>query len=338
MSNPRTVVSAGYMPLDIIDTDEGVWQRAGGTAGNVAAILAFLGWTSALAGRVGDDQAGLTLRSDLDRLSVDCSLIEIDENSLTNRLVHKVDSTGHHYRFTCPHCGQRLPRSRPLRLDQVESVIEAYPHPDTYFLDRANPATVLLAERYSRAGVTVVFEPSTPANATLLRRAIRAASVVKSSHEHGPDLVESYQGGRRDQLRVITEGARGARVRLAGGKWHRIGVFDTELVDAAGAGDWTTAGMLHKIVGNGGLTLAGAKEGITYGHALAALNCAHPGARGLLEDRTRSSVQSLVSNLRRGNQVRPGFGKPAPVKPRSGACSWCLLGLSAAPALREAIG
>ncbi|MFL5911542.1 MAG: PfkB family carbohydrate kinase [Gaiellaceae bacterium] len=326
------------MPLDIIQSGSAVWQRAGGTAGNVAAILALLGWKSALAGRIGDDRAGISLRSDLEGSSVDCSLLDTDESGLTNRLVHQVRSSGHRYLFTCPHCGQRLPRSRPLRLDQVDGIVEAYPSPDIYFFDRANPATVLLAERYAELAATVVFEPSTPASAELVQRAIHAASIVKGSHEHGPELVESFESGRADQLRVITEGIRGARVRIGARAWHRVGVFDAELVDAAGAGDWTTAGMLHTIIGQGRLTLAAVREGITYGHALAALNCALPGARGLAEGRTRANIQTMVRNLRRGRRVVPDGRTPKAARAKARACSWCLLDLEAGRSLRVASG
>ncbi len=321
----RLAVSAGYMPLDIIDVGESAWRRAGGTAGNVAAILAVLGWRSALAGRVGDDAAGRALRADLDRARVQSDLLKTEGGTLTNRLVHEVRLSAHRYRFTCPRCGQALPRSRPLRLDQVDAIIASRPRPDVYFFDRANRATVLLAERYAYAGSTVVFEPSTPANAALLQRAMLAASIVKGSHEHGPELVESYEGGPPDQLRIITEGIAGARVRLGGRRWHRVGVFDATVIDAAGAGDWTTAGMLHKIIGPQHATLAEIKEGVTYGHALAALNCAVAGARGLAEGRSSASIQSMAARVRAGHRLMPRHKAVATMRAPSGACPWCLL-------------
>lgn len=224
MPSPRTVLSVGYMPLDIIERGDRAWQRAGGTAGNVAAILSFLGWQAKLAGRVGDDRAGRALLSDLGAASVDTELVHVDEGALTNRIVHRIRPQGHRYLYSCPNCGQALPRSRPLRLDQVDRVLEACPAPDVFFFDRANAATVLLAERYAHAGATVVFEPSTPANAELVQRAMRAASIVKGSDEHGPELVEAHDSERVEQLRVITAGARGARARLGVGRWRRVGV------------------------------------------------------------------------------------------------------------------
>src|SRR3954469_20713035 len=137
----RVAVSAGYMPLDIIETGASTWQRAGGTAGNVAAILALLGWRAALAGRIGDDVAGSALCADLDHAGVEKDLLEIETGALTNRLVHEIRPFGHLYRFTCPRCRQALPRSRPLRLAQVDALVGARPRPDVYFFDRANPAT-----------------------------------------------------------------------------------------------------------------------------------------------------------------------------------------------------
>lgn len=325
MREPRESLSAGYMPLDIIDTGRSVFRRAGGTAGNVAAILGFLGWHSHLAGRVGDDAAGYELLADLRRSSVDCELIDIEPNGHTNRLVHEVRSAGHRYRYSCPGCSRKLPRSRPVRLDEVDAILTACPSPVVYFFDRANAATVALAEAYAATGTTLVaFEPSTPANAELVQRAMAAAAIVKGSHEHGPELVETYKPCHPRQLRVITEGARGARFRLADGAWHSVGVFPTRLVDAAGAGDWTTAGMLHAFDNYPPLTATEVRKAIRFGHALAALNCALPGARGLTNRRTRQSVLGLTTRLRRGERVVPARHDELSATAADRLCSWCL--------------
>jgi hypothetical protein len=129
---------------------------------------------------------------------------------------------------------------------------------------------------------------------------------------------------------VITEGARGARLRLASGRWQRVGVFPADLIDAAGAGDWTTAGMIDKIMGSPRPpTTAVVKDAVAYGHALAALNCALPGARGLAEGRNRSSIDKMANDLRRGQRVVPTSDTPAPAQQREGVCTWCLLDLAA---------
>jgi fructokinase len=324
--DPRSVVSAGYMPLDVISFGGEVWRRAGGTAGNVAAILAFLGWDSVLAGRIGSDHAGDALIRDLGRSGLDCSLIHRDPAGSTNRLIHEIGDSDHRYLFTCPNCGQRLPRSRPLTLDQASKVLENHSAPTVFFFDRANPATVALAEAYAENGRTlVVFEPSTLANASLFHRALAAAAVVKLSKEHrDPDIWEDLAPDTVP-IQVITGGADGARYRVGRSSWRRVATFQVPLVDASGAGDWTTASMLHRLAGLPDLSGPAIAEAIEFGHALAALNCSLPGARGLMEGRSRARVLALGTRLRNG---RPQFPMPvdrpeATAKPHE--CSWCLL-------------
>jgi sugar/nucleoside kinase (ribokinase family) len=328
MRERPSALSAGYMPLDVIDDALPVRRRAGGTAGNVASILAFLGWDSALAGRVGDDSAGEQLLGDLGHAGVDCTLIDREPGALTNRLVHRIADGSHRYLFTCPHCSQKLPRSRPLTLERLAGVLSARQRPRVYFFDRANPATVALAEHYASLGTLVVYEPSTPASAGLLQRAIAAAAIVKGSVEHGPGLVASYDGGPARQIRVITHGGEGARFRIGRSAWHSVGVFDVPLVDASGAGDWTTAGMLHLLAGierpgEGELSAA-----IRLGHSFAALNCAVSGARGLMEGRSRASVLAMATRVRGGERRLPTVRVQAPSRAPDGACPWCLLPLA----------
>jgi fructokinase len=325
MREALSALCAGYMPLDVIDDGTAPRRRAGGTAGNVAAILAFLGWDAALAGRVGDDRAGEELLSDLMHAGVDCRLVDRDRGAATTRLVHRIADGEHCYLYTCPHCAQKLPRSRPLTLERLDTVMAARDRPDVYFFDRVNAATIALAEHYAQAGTLVVYEPSTPASASLLQRAIAAATIVKGSVEHGPGLVASYEGGRPGQLRVITEGSAGARFRLGNGRWQRVGVYEVPLVDASGAGDWTTAGMLHALAGISNPTQQHVWEAIEFGHSFAALNCAVPGARGLMDGRSRASVLGMATRLRRGERRLPTTRTIPNKMSSSGDCDWCLL-------------
>ena len=324
MPKPSSALCAGYMPLDVIDDGTPVRRRAGGTAGNVAAILSFLGWDAALAGRIGDESAGDEFVADLARAGVDCRLIDRTPGALTNRLIHHISAGRHSYLYTCPRCAQKLPRSRPLTLEQVAAVVEARPDPDVYFFDRANPATVALAECYAKTGSMVVYEPSTPASAELLRRAIAVATIVKGSVEHGPRLMGSEDDVRQDQIRVITHGAEGARFRIGTGRWHEVGVFEAPVVDASGAGDWTTAGMLYFLAGERTPSEKELREAILFGHSFASLNCAVPGARGLMEGRSRASVLGLATRVRHGESRRPAL--PSTIQAvRSTGCEWCLL-------------
>ena len=324
--SPRTAVCAGYMPLDIIDGGDQVWRRAGGTAGNVAAILAFLGWNSALAGRIGDDEAGSELISDLRHAGVDCGMLQHDAGAPTNRLVHRIGATHHRYVYTCPNCNRRMPRSRPLMLSQLEKIFETIPSPDVYFFDRANVATVQLAERYAAAGALVVFEPSTPANARLLQRALAAATIVKSSDEHGPAPDEIGSPPPPDQLRVVTEGAGGVRFRLGRGSWRRLAAYAAPaIVDAAGAGDWMTAAIIDALADAASISTDALDGALKVGQSLASLNCRLPGARALVEGRTRSEVLTLAARLREQDEDVHIQAAPIDVPVPTQTCTWCLL-------------
>lgn len=337
MREAPSALCAGYMPLDVIDDGTVPRRRAGGTAGNVAAILAFLGWNAGLAGRVGDDQAGDEMLTDLTRAGVDCSLVDRDGGAATTRLVHRIVGGEHCYLYTCPHCFQKLPRSRPLTLERLDRVIAARQRPDVYFFDRVNAATIALAEHYAQTGTLVVYEPSTPASASLLQRAIAAATIVKGSVEHGPALVASYEGGGDGQIRVITEGSAGARFRLGDGDWHRVGVFEVPVVDASGAGDWTTAGMLHALAGISNPMEQQVWDAIEFGHSFAALNCAVPGARALMDGRSRASVLGMATRLRHGERRLPVAAATPEAFAVPGGCEWCLLPLAEGALVRDAV-
>lgn len=331
MSAPRSVVCAGYMPLDIIRTSAGtVARHAGGTAANVAAILAFLGWHSVLAGQAGDDLAGDELLRDLRAAGVDTAQLRRTTSLQTARIVHDVRHDGHAFRYRCPDCNSPFPRSRPLTLEAAATFARKYPAPDVYFFDRANAATVALAENYEQAGSIVVFEPSVPANAELLQRAAAAANVVKHSDDRSVGgLDELHVTARRGQLRVVTHGAEGLEIRSGTRRTRRLHALATLAVDTGGAGDWTTAGFLHRAVRSRKILLESLDDAMRYGQALAALNCAMVGSRGLME-MSRSTVRRRVRKALQDGGVtsEPRVAATRAPPAATGACPSCLMPIS----------
>lgn len=323
-----SIVCAGYMPLDIVRTATGtVGRHAGGTAANVAAILAFLGWDAVLAGQAGDDLAGDELVADLSSAGVDVGQITRALNAQTPRLVHEVRHDGHFYRYRCEVCGARFPRSRPLTLEGAQACFEAHPAPNVFLFDRANAATLMLAERYAEAGSVVMFEPSVPANADLLGRAAAVAHVIKHSDDRSVGGLDDLGvKPRQNQLRIVTHGAEGLELRVGAARGRRLPALATLTVDTGGAGDWTTAGFLATCVSHGELERNALDEALRFGQALAAVNCAVVGARGLM-GLTRSSAR------RRGRRVLVEGGLTSPPRvpslpaPREydGTCLSCLM-------------
>jgi sugar/nucleoside kinase (ribokinase family) len=324
-----SAVCAGYMPLDLVVHERGqVIRRAGGTAANVAAILSYLGWETALAGQVGSDSAGTVVLSDLQKAGVDVASVATLSEAETPRLVHRIDHRQHRFLFRCPCCNRRFPRSRPLSQPRAAECFQRIPNPGLFFFDRANPATVWLAESYARAGSLVVYEPSVPANAELLRRAVEVAHIVKHSDDRsvgGIDRLEAVP--RTDQIEMVTHGAQGLELRRVEVEPIHLDALPAGVIDAGGAGDWTTAGFLFALYGSSDLRNGDLVAAARFGQALAALSCEQPGARGLMayeSDWVFSEALALLGNAPRGDapkrQRRHNY-----VRPKTDECRVCLL-------------
>lgn len=328
---PRPLaVCAGYMPLDVICTGATTTERqAGGTAGNVAAILAFLGWRAVLAGQAGDDAAGKELVADLAAAGVDCGEIRITPGMLTPRLIHDVRPDGHFFRHKCPGCKSRFPRSRPLTLDDAAACVQTHPSPTAFFFDRANAGTLFLAEHYARVGSVIVFEPSVPANAELLARAAAVAHVIKHSDDRSVGGLDDLKvKPRPGQLRIITHGAEGLELRVGARRGRRFPALATLAVDTGGAGDWTTAGFLAKAGRRGQLDRDGVDDALRFGQALAAVSCAAIGSRGLMcitRDSVMRRARAVLADGGLTTELR--IPDPQSLARLDGACSSCLMPL-----------
>ena len=294
-----TVLCSGFVALDVVKhRGQIVAHRAGGTAANVAANLAFLGWHAEVAGRIGRDRAGKVLRDDLSRSHVLVTNLHRESTLSTPLVLHEVVQRGHRFRFSCPVCGRRFPRYQPLAAEDIPSVLKR--RPSVLFIDRANSATALLAEHFRDAGALVVFEPSTPGDSGAFTTMVQLAHIVKYSRERlsGFRATLAAMTRRQDQLWISTAGAAGSRYWLKG-RWHEVDAYPTRSIDAGGAGDWMTAGIL---AGLPGVTLADLDQeaigaAIQFGQALAAVSCAFLGARGLSSHSSATQARAWAVQL-----------------------------------------
>lgn len=320
----RSLVAAGYTPLDIVVYNDRVWHAAGGTAGNVAAISSFLGARAAIVADVGDDLAGQRVRRDLQKVNVDVSQLRLNPRIRTPRLVHRITARGHRFEFRCPTCQRSFPTSRPLTISRAGEVAGALRAPDVCFVDRLNPGTLLLAERLHERGSAVVFEPSRPARTDLERRILSIASLVKYAHDRRPDLA--HTDAERGQIWVETRGAAGARYRIGTTKWHSSPGFPYPVIDAGGAGDWTTAGLIHTLDLSARATLPRVGDALRWAQALAAVSCGAPGARGLARQQSAEDVLRSAHFLEQRQpseiQAATRTWRPSPL-PET-VCRWCL--------------
>ena len=301
------IVGIGLVALDLVWSVDrpDVEFFAGGTCGNVLAILAYLGWKAIPVSRIDDDIAGKLVRDDLGRWGTDSKFLSLRPPAKTPVIVEKIrsDRNGipfHTFSFYCPSCSRRFPGFQPVTANAIDSAKQAIAEADVLFIDRVSKSSVILAEAASSKGVTVVFEPAGVKESKSFSYLLETADVVKYSHDRIDELPRSCsQKGRLD---IQTLGRGGLRFRGPGEvNWQHLQAEPMErLVDAAGSGDWLTAGFLYALHRNRSHVRKNLKRedlvrALTVGQKLAAWNCSFRGARGGMYSDSKSRIAEIIS-------------------------------------------
>lgn len=313
---PPIIVGTGLVAMDVVlrgAAKEPVRSCAGGTCGNVLAILGYLGWRSVPAARLTHDHAGALVEKDLKAWGVDVDFLRLAPERPTPIVVQRLlrgrnGEAVHKFSWSCPCCGAWLPRYTPIPKAAASKVVAEVPKASVFFFDRPSPGAIAMATAYSAAGALIVFEPSANGDPRAFDAALALADIVKYSDQRLAALPR--RAAERRVLEIQTLGQDGLRFRLSNGArsaaWKvlpAIGV--TQTVDSAGAGDWSTAGLLHEIATNGrdGFTSCAPERvevGLQYGQALAAWNCGFEGARGGMYERTVRQFRGDVATILKG--------------------------------------
>jgi len=289
----RVAVGTGFLPLDLVYRDDEpakLKAYAGGTCGNVLAILGFLGWGAYPVARHDTSRIGQLIKEDLKRWNVHLDFMNQEPAALPPVVVQRVfrrprGSKTHSFLWTCPGCGAQLPTYKPVLAKTVSEVSPRLPKASVFFFDRVSRAALDLAASCSKKGAVIVFEPSMIGDPRLLAEAFRVSHVVKYSQQRISDVREVTQVDQ-PALEIETLGAAGLRYRRPGSKWKEMESFHADhILDTSGAGDWCTAGILHSLCQNGlkGLLKASSDEirhGLRIGQAMGAWACQFEGARG----------------------------------------------------------
>ena len=296
-------LSTGFVAMDIVEGETETFAAAGGSCGNVMALLSFMGWHTQPVARLGSDKAGSFIKEEFEKLDVDTSHIVSASGVRTPMVIQRFvqGSDGertHRFSLTCPDCGAWLPRYRPTTIKHALEVIEKNRTPNAFYFDRVSPCALKLSEWAREMGALVVFEPSSIGDERQFQKAVNTSHILKYSHDrlgHLPDLAKVTG----PKIVIETHGAVGLRVRWRS-RWSALpAIKATRTVDAAGSGDWCTAGIIH-VIGEGGskafesLNKGRLDYGLRLGQALAAINCGFEGARGAMD---RLDIQRLNSML-----------------------------------------
>lgn len=300
-------VGTGFVALDIVESSIQPFAAAGGSCGNVMAILAWLGWDAKPVARIGADWAGELVTTDLQRSGADLSALFVEGRVKTPIVIerfveHPSGQRSHRFSLTCPGCGAWLPRYRALTISQINAFIADATRPKAFYFDRVSPASVRLARWANDQGALVVFEPSAIGDERLFQKSVELCHVLKFSHDrlgHIHDLAETAA----PRIVIETNGEDGLRVRWRS-RWSELPAFEvTKLRDAAGSGDWCSAGLIHRLAQSGSKTLdelrkADLDNALRFGQALAAVNCNFEGARGAMLALSHKQLANILVRLK----------------------------------------
>jgi len=304
-------VGNGLVALDVIinsqDSNHAQFL-AGGSCGNVMTILSFLGWKSYPIARLSNNVAGDLLYQDLLRWNVNDDLLEVSNEGSTPIIIHRIlkdkkGETKHRFEFKNPEDGKYLPSYKPCLAKSVPMILEKIAKTNVFFFDRINRASIDLAKAYSAKGSIVYFEPSSIKDEKGFEASCRIADVIKFSEDRIPDFDKLYPTAVAP-LEIQTLGSTGLKYRRKGqSTWTFLkGYAIDNLIDAAGAGDWSTAGIIINLFKTPQIKISDISEeslyfAMQYGQALSALNCTFEGARGLMYNVNRQELNLMISHI-----------------------------------------
>jgi fructokinase len=303
-------VGTGLVALDVVFNDnERTTPRlwAGGSCGNVLTILSYLGWKSIPIIRIGEDEPAKLILKDLATFGVCHDFVDLDKAISTPIIIEKISSglngiPTHRFQWLCPNCGSWLPRYRSLLLNKAKQAINLIPKVNCFYFDRVSPGALALATKARELGGFVFFEPPTLKNDEMFGKAIKLSDVIKLANGRiceGLDL-DAIEGPR---LIVQTLGNDGIRFRFTNNNWKRLAPFPVmEFRDAAGAGDWCSAGIIFSLAQRTNVELSNFSENrivkaLELGQAMAALNCSYEGARGGMYTMNIGEFECLIKEI-----------------------------------------
>ncbi len=264
----------------------------GGNQAHAAARTAPAGVSVTMVGCVGDDQAAVLLRGDLERAGVDVSGLRTVPGPSGTALI-AVDEQGENTIVVIPGANAAWPETVGGEL--------AFAPRDVVVLQLEVPFGVVegVATRAARAGARVVLNA-----APLDRRArgilasvdvlvvneIEAAELFGVEGDLDEDTLGGIAAGLPSTALVVTRGARGVLFAPAGGAVRSLPAFPVEAIDTVGAGDAFVGGFAVALAASASLESA-----VRAGSAAGALTATVAGARHPHLD--RGSLERLAGSL-----------------------------------------
>lgn len=302
-------VGIGLVALDVLfngkpNTPIGCY--AGGSCGNVMAILSYLGWQTFPVARLKNNDAAYIVLKDLEHFGVNNSFISLLEDGSTPIIIHRVlkDKAGnpkHRFEFRNPENGSYLPSYKPVLSAHVNEIFERKPKSNIFYLDRVSRASIEMARKSKDQNTIVFFEPSSYKDDKNHSECMSNADIVKFANDRIANYDELFPICKRE-LEIRTMGPDGLVYRTKSQtRWTHIKAYDINcVVDAAGSGDWCTAGIIFSLfthINSSVIYSDKVETALKFGQALAALNCSFLGARGAMYTMSKDIFWRTVNNI-----------------------------------------
>lgn len=302
LHNP-TCMGSGLVALDIIYEKSRNSPKflAGGSCGNVLTILSYFGWNSYPMARLGNDQEGNRIVEDMKRWNVRTDFVEQDSKIDSPRIIERVldsKTPQHRFYFKCEH-GNWLPQRKPFLLKSLEIIQHKFPQSNVFYFDRASPSALETAKLLKKQNTIIFFEPPRFVHDDdVFLKCLQISDIVKHCYDQSEDTEKSKIN---IPLEIQTMGEKGLRYKAKFSKhnaWQEMDAYPVHnLVDAAGSGDWLTAGLIHVLFQHGTKHVPSEKRlefALKFGQAMAALNCKYVGARGIMYNLSKQKLFNLV--------------------------------------------
>jgi ribokinase len=263
----------------------------GGKGCNQAVAAVRAGATTAMVGRVGDDERGRAFLALLAREGIDASGVGVDPVAGTGVAVPLVEPSGANSIVILPQANAAM---RPADLEAAAGLLGAA---RVVLLQLELPFDVVVAAaRAAKAGgATVVLNPA-PAVEDLAAFEGLVDVIIPNEVEAAAltDLHDPLAAAKELQARlggavVVTLGAEGSLVLDVDGAHHRLNAHEVTAVDTVGAGD-AYCGALGAHLAAGHPLLEAAR----HGGAAGSLAVTRPGAEPSLP--TAAQVQALLGS------------------------------------------
>lgn len=312
-------IGTGLVALDVImngNPKTPLKIFAGGSCGNVMSILSFLSWDSYPIARLKKNNATKELLSDLSKWKVKTNMISTTEDGSTPIIIQRIkkDKNGlpiHRFEFRNPDDGSWLPSYKPVLSADVDKIVQKKAASKVFYFDRINRASIDFAKYYKSKGALIYFEPSSIGEMRLFEECLNVSDIIKFSS----DRINNYSTlfpKQRVPLEIETLGKDGVQFRfsheLNQKSWNAVPANQVDVFfDAAGAGDWTSAGIISKLGKTGLKGFNSVKKeaviaAIKYGQSLGSLNCFFDGARGMMYNLNKKEVETLVKTIQKSKK------------------------------------